>query len=73
MSDNEYLWVDTRPDVETIFEEAQKHGLKNPEEWEYMYSTYKDDIFKSKIDGKYIKIPHEDERLSINKLVERDR
>jgi len=73
MNDNEVLWVDTRPDIATIFEEAKQQGLKNPEEWEYMYSTFKDDIFKNKIDGKYIKISHEKERPCINKLIERDR
>lgn len=46
-----------REDPDEAFENAIKKGMKNPEDWMYMYSEWGRDYFKNSCTRRYISYP----------------
>lgn len=67
------IWVDVRPDIKTIFRNAIAHGMKRPKDWQYMYSSDKDDYFKNKKSDIIMTYPIEKDRLGINQIKSKER
>ena len=71
--DSVFAGMKIRENPEDAFENAIKRGMKNPEDWMYMYSENNKDYFKHIDTRNYKSFPQFEKKEIIKKKIKKDR